>query len=135
MKLMTRDTDYALRALCYIAKKRKSIVSAQELVKSLKMPKPFLRKILQILNKKKLLKSSKGQGGGFALAVAPSEISLLSLIEVFQGRLQLNECSFKKVVCSRVKICKVKKKIDSIQKFVVAQLKGVTVASLLRKGV
>ena len=56
MKLITRDTDYAVRALVFIAKQKEEIVSVRDLVEKLKIPKPFLRKILQLLNKKGLLK-------------------------------------------------------------------------------
>ena len=63
MKLITRDTDYALRAICYIAKQEK-IVSVNELVKVLGVPRPFMRKILQRLSQEKILVSYKGEGRG-----------------------------------------------------------------------
>ncbi|MCP4650863.1 MAG: Rrf2 family transcriptional regulator [PVC group bacterium] len=134
MKLITRDADYAIRAVCFIAKQGTNKVSVEELVREMKMPRPFLRKVLQILNKSKILKSYKGQGGGFTLALSPDKISLLGLIEVFQGKLKLNECTFKKQVCPNMRLCRVKKKVDSIQKFVVSELQGITVASLLKEG-
>ena len=134
MKLITRDTDYAIRAVCFLAKSKKTRVSADELVKELKIPRPFLRKILQVLSKKKLLKSYRGQGGGFTLTIAPSKISLVDLVETFQGRLKLNECTFKRLVCPDIKICKVKKKIDNIQKYVISELRSVTIASLVKQG-
>ena len=132
MKLITRDTDYAIRALCYIAKSKVDIVSVVSLVKELKIPRPFLRKILQILNKKRILKSYKGQGGGFSLAVAPNKIFLVDLINIFQGRLKLNECIFKKSICPNIKTCKLKKKIDAIEKYVISQLKDITISFLLK---
>ncbi len=133
MKLITRDTDYAIRALIFIAQAEKKIVSASELVKKLKIPRPFLRKILQVLNKKKLLKSYKGKGGGFVLAARPNKIFLLDLIEIFQGRLRLNECIFKKRICPNIKTCRLKKIIDSIQKYVISELRDVTLGLLLRR--
>jgi len=132
MKLITRDTDYALRALCFIAKCKEKRVSVVQLVKELKIPKPFLRKILQILNKKDILKSYKGQGGGFSLARPANKVLLLDLIEVFQGPLKLNECIFKKMVCPNTKRCVLKKKIDNIERYVISQLGSITIASLLR---
>ena len=84
MKLITRDTDYAVRALCYMAGTKRQMVSVPDLVKELKVPGPFLRKILQILNKKGVLRSSKGRGGGFMLAGAPKKIFLVDLMEIFQ---------------------------------------------------
>ena len=133
MNLITRNTDYAIRALAFIAKHEKKILSVTQLVERLKIPRPFLRKILQILNKKKLLSSYKGQGGGFRLAVTPDRIRLLDLIEVFQGRFRLNECAFKKRICPNIKSCELKKRIDRIQKYVISELKDITLLSLLKK--
>jgi len=131
MKLITRDTDYAVRALCFIAKCEKEIVPVSELNRNLRIPGPFLRKILQILNKKGLLRSYKGKGGGFMLALAPGKIFLADLIEIFQGSLRLNECIFKKRICPDIKTCKLKKRIDTIQKYVISELKDIALASLL----
>lgn len=133
MKLITRDTDYGIRALCYAATNKRKITSVEELVKNLKMPRAFIRKILQILTKEKMLKSYKGQGGGFTLAVLPNKLYLYDLIKIFQGPVRLNECNFKKKVCPNVKICKLKKKIDKLQEYVVGELKRITLASLIEK--
>jgi len=132
MKLITRDTDYALRALCFIAKLKEKIVTVSELVAKLKIPRPFLRKILQVLNRNRILKSYKGQGGGFLLAVPTNKIFLVDLIEVFQGPPRLNECFFRKMACPRKKTCALRKKIDNIERYVIKELESITLASLLK---
>ena len=133
MKLITRDTDYAIRAVCFIAKQKTKIVPASELVEHLKIPRPFLRKILQLLNKEGMLSSFKGQGGGFQLKVAPNKIFLVKLIYIFQGPVELNKCFLKKHLCPNIKICILKKKLDAIEKYVITELASITVASLLRE--
>ena len=133
MKLLTRDTDYAVMALRFIAQSKKEKVTVTELVKELKIPKPFLRKILQILNQKKLLKSYKGQAGGFALAKAMKKINLVEVIEIFQGKIEFSKCIFKDYVCPQLATCKVKKKMDNIQKYVISELKSMTLESLIHK--
>ena len=135
MKLITRNTDYAVRALCCIAEQKQEVISADQLVKSLKMPRPFLRKILQILNKEGLLGSYKGKGGGFALALPPGKISLLDVMEIFQGPIRLNECKFKKSDCPYTSNCLLKKEIDGIEKEVMVKLKAITIASIIKKEV
>jgi len=50
MKLITKKTDYAARALRYIANAEKK-VSVTELAQKLMIPKPFLRGIFQELEK------------------------------------------------------------------------------------
>ncbi|MFC1631419.1 RrF2 family transcriptional regulator [Candidatus Omnitrophota bacterium] len=131
MKLITRDTDYAVRALCVIAQHKNELISAADLVKSLRIPQPFLRKILQVLNKKKILRSYKGKGGGFTLARKPQRIFLLDLIKIFQGKLKINECLFKKSICPNVRTCKLKKRIDKIERDVVSEFSSITLANLI----
>ena len=135
MKLITRNTDYAVRALCCIAEQKQEVISADQLVKSLKMPRPFLRKILQTLNKEGLLNSSKGKGGGFTLTISPEKITLTDVMKIFQGPLKLNECKFRKNDCPYISDCFLKKKIDEIEKEVIAKLKAITITSIIKKEV
>lgn len=133
MKLITRDTDYAVRALCFIAHQKERVVSVNELVKELAIPKPFLRKILQILNKKGILYSHKGAGGGFSLARPADKIFIVELMEVFQGEFSLNECLFKKKACPQRPGCSLRKRIAAIEDKVRHDLNGLTVQSLLKE--
>ena len=130
MKLITRNTDYALRALCYISK-NKDIVTVDELVKKLGVPRPFMRKILQQLNRKRILGSFKGQGGGFRLEALPEKINIIDIMRIFQGQVSLNGCLLKKSVCPNKGKCVLRKKIHSIEKNVFKQLKEITIASLI----
>lgn len=132
-KLITRNTDYAVRALCFMAIKEDEIISVDMLVKNLNIPRPFLRKIMQTLNKKGILQSYKGQGGGFSLSVSPKNILLADLIETFQGSLKLNECLFKKHICHNINNCPLKKKIDKLEKYMISQLQSISIGSLLEE--
>ncbi len=131
MKLVTRNTDYAVRALCYMAHNKKRIVSVSELVSKLKIPRPFLRKILQALHKNNILASIKGQGGGFQLTSKIDKISILKLIEIFQGHFKLNECIFKGIRCPNIIKCRLNKKIGKIEKRVRMELKSITLEDLI----
>jgi len=69
------------------------------------MPKPFMRKILQILNKEGLLKSTKGSQGGFSLVAKPKMTKVLDVMEIFQGPFQLTDHTFKGKSCPHIKKC------------------------------
>ena len=131
MKLITRDTDYAVRALCHIARSKNKIISAYDLVRESKMPQPFLRKILQTLNREGLLKSFKGKNGGFILAIPAEKIYLVDLIRIFQGPLKLSECVFKKSYCLDVNTCMLKQRIGVIEKYIISQLRSINITSLI----
>ena len=131
MKLITRNTDYALRAICYIAKKGK-LVKVDELVRILGVPRPFMRKILQQLSKAKILSSYKGQAGGFKLKSLPERIFIVQIMRIFQGRLSLTECFLKKNICPNKGKCILRKKIHLIENDVLRQLGQINIASLIR---
>jgi len=131
MKLINRNTDYALRAICYMAKQNK-LVTALELVRALGVPRPFMRKILQRLNKEKILESYKGQSGGFKLKLAPSNIYILQIMGIFQKKMGLTECFLKKAICPDKGRCVLRKKIQLIENNVLKQLKQINIASLVK---
>ncbi|MFH1092606.1 MAG: Rrf2 family transcriptional regulator [Candidatus Omnitrophota bacterium] len=131
MKLITKDTDYAIRALQCIAVNKNKNITVCGLSEKLSMPRSFLRKILQILSKKGILKSCKGKGGGFCLNISASEISVLALIEIFQGPFQLSEHVFNGRKCPDSMGCYFKKRLDAIQKRTVKELSSITIAKII----
>lgn len=131
MRLINRDTDYAVKALIFFAGNGGRIATVSGIAKELNIPNPFLRKILQILNRKGLLKSFKGKGGGFILAKPPEEIFLIDLIRIFHGEVRLNECVFNREICPDIRTCVLKKKIAGIERRVIKELKGINIASLI----
>jgi Rrf2 family protein len=132
VKLITRDTDYAVRALCYSAACPDKKLSVADVVKELKIPRPFLRKIVQILNKNGIVRSYKGKGGGFRLIKPPEKIFLVDLIKIFQGAFKLNECFFKQKICPNINKCPLNKKIDEIEKYISGELGAINIAFLIR---
>ncbi|MFH1459013.1 MAG: Rrf2 family transcriptional regulator [Candidatus Omnitrophota bacterium] len=132
MKMITRDTDYAIRALGCIAQTKERIVTVSHLQKELAMPRSFLRKILQLLTKKGLLRSAKGKGGGFSLDKNADKITIFDVIEIFQGPLKLNKHVFKGKICPAIEACIFKKKLDIIEGNLINEFKAITIKSLLK---
>ena len=130
MKLITRDTDYAIRALLYMAQRPEKVVSAKELVDELAIPRAFLRRLLQVLSRKKILRSIKGKGGGFRLNRVPKKIGIADIIRVFQGNTDLFDCMFKKALCPDVSRCPLRKELKKIEKLVHRELGRITLSSL-----
>lgn len=134
MKLINRDTDYAVKALLYIARNSVQRISVADLARKLDIPYPFLRKTFQTLSGRGILISSRGKGGGFKLAVPPEKIYLTDLINIFHGPVELAECLFRDKICPDIKTCPLRKKILKLQEFVLTELRSITIASLLGDG-
>jgi Rrf2 family protein len=132
MKLITRNTDYALRVLLRMAKDRKKIFTADSLIEELKIPGAFLRRLLQALGARGILRSYKGKNGGFALTSPPEKTRVLDVMRVFQGSIGVTDCLFKKKICPNRGQCPLRKKVNAIERKVIADFRAITIASLLK---
>ena len=132
MKLITKNTDYAIRALSYMVKDKEGITTVSELNSVLQIPRPFLRKILQTLQKGGILKSYKGKRGGFQLALSADDIRLLQIVEIFQGPERMPDCQVQGKPCPEIRTCILKTKLCELQHHVVQELKKITLSNLIR---
>jgi len=130
MKLITKDTDYAVRALKYIYKKNNS-VNIAELSKELDISHSFLRKILQMMAHEGILKSVKGKNGGFEIIQSPETIKITDIIEVFQGEIELNRCLVKDEICPDRCKCSLRKKVSEIENFVSGMFSSLSLKDLI----
>ncbi len=104
--IITRATEYAIRALFYMAKQpRGEVVLKKDICKSQEITPAFLTKILQPLIRKGIVGSQRGVGGGFYLLRDPAEVTLLDVIEAEEGPLYLNQCLAPEGSCQRDVFC------------------------------
>lgn len=92
MKL-TRSGEYAIRCMIYLAQQPDGSVSLlEDISKAQEVPKFLTAKVLRTLVKGDIIRSSRGAGGGYALARSASDISMLDIVECVQGPIYLNSC-------------------------------------------
>lgn len=85
MKLSKTSAQAAL-ALAYLALQDDTqIVQAKQVAKHLGIPSDSALKILQALARHRIIDSRLGRSGGYRLASAPADISLLQIIEAIDG--------------------------------------------------
>ncbi len=133
MKVLTKKTDYAIRALLMLGAKRGSYVSAKAIAVEQDMPYQFLRGVLQEMIRHDLIVSKEGVQGGFMLEKDPDEIGVKQLIEIFQGTVQVSECMFRKQICTNRSRCVLRHEIMRIEHVVNNEFEQVTIGKLLRK--
>lgn len=106
--LITRATEYAIRALLFLAKQPKGeIVYKKDICQSQDITPAFLTKILQPLIKAGIVGSQRGVGGGFFLEKTPAEVSMLDILVAEEGPLDLNICITDADSCDRHSLCPV----------------------------
>ncbi len=132
MKLLTKHTDYAIRALLELAGNEDKFLSARQIAKRQSIPYQFLRQILQGLIKNKLAISKEGSGGGFRIDKNSDLISMVDIIAIFQGNIQISDCMFRKKLCANRLNCILRKQINRVEKLVNKEFKGITIGCLLK---
>jgi Rrf2 family protein len=133
MKLLTKHTDYAIRALLILAEHHAEYLSARKISQNEKIPYSFMRKILLELYKAGYIDSREGSKGGFKIKKKPLKINATDLIRLFQGNIQISECMFRKKLCHKKSNCVLRENIKNIELFVENQFKKITIGSLLRQ--
>jgi len=104
--IITRATEYAIRALLYLSKQPKGeIVLKKDICASQDITPAFLTKILQPLIKLKIVGSQRGVGGGFYLTRDPAEFTLLDVVMAEEGPLYLNHCIAEQGICEKDVFC------------------------------
>lgn len=131
MKLVTKDTGYAIEALVFLARQKHGVVSVLEIADALALSHSFLRKVLQVLCKHGLLESFKGKSGGFILVQHPKAISVDKIMRIFQNPPEFKACVTGKKICSAPHGCLFKSKMHHIEEELTTQLKQLTIASIV----
>lgn len=132
MKVLTKNTDYAIRALLSLAAERGSYLSARAIAVQQDIPYQFLRRLLQEMIRHGLVSSKDGASGGFMLSRDPDSIRVSELIGIFQGPVQVSECMFRKQICANRARCVLRHEIMRIEQVVQQEFDKVTIGKLLR---
>ncbi|WP_332349522.1 RrF2 family transcriptional regulator [Asaia spathodeae] len=91
MALYGASTEYVLHSLIWLVENNEP-VSSLDLAELQDIPAAFMAKLLPKLEKAGLLVASEGVRGGYSLARPASEISILAVVDVIEGRKSLFNC-------------------------------------------
>lgn len=137
--MLSNSCRYGIRALIYIASKLDDdkMEGIKQISKDLKLPTPFLAKILQQLVKQKMLVSIKGPHGGFSLNKDPKKITLYDIVKTIDGEGLFKDCIVHndtcKLVHTRKKACPVHDDFIKIRKELIQLFRNTTLDDLVKK--
>ena len=90
--MITQTTEYALRAVVFLAMSEGQAHTTAQIADGTKVPTAYLSKVLQSLSRAGLVSSQRGLGGGFTLSVNPSDLSILEIIETVDPIPRIHSC-------------------------------------------
>jgi Rrf2 family iron-sulfur cluster assembly transcriptional regulator len=136
--MLSNSCRYGIRAVIYLAQHYpdKSNIGIKEISGDLKLPMPFLAKILQELAKHKILSSTKGPNGGFSILKKPESISLYDVVKIIDGEEIFKNCIIHDGSCAEVKrnkkTCPLHDDYQKTRSKLVSLFKNKTIAELVK---
>lgn len=133
MLKISKRVEYALFAVQTMAHQT-GLVSAKEIAARFDISFTLLAKVLQQLVRAGYVRSSQGVAGGYALAVAPTDISIADIIAAVEGDSPaIVSCQSKHDHdCSVHESCTIKEPLAVLQERIDETFRSMTVAELAR---
>jgi Rrf2 family protein len=113
---LTKECDYAMRIIRQLSDYE--IQTVAEICEVESVPQKFAYKILKRLEHASLLKSFRGQAGGYMLIKDLDSITINDIIRIIDGEIYINNCVNKCVDCpnnTEVKECRLHDEFCRIQ--------------------
>jgi len=135
MIYLSRDVDYAIRSLAFMAhtvmNNKKTVIAVDDIVNTQRLPRALLRRLLQKLAQVGILQSHKGKGGGFTLRKDPRTITVCDIVNIFMNTKYKDKCLVRRRPCPRIRKCKLRIYIFRINEMVYEKMSSITITSLL----
>lgn len=137
--MLSNSCRYGIRAVIYLASyfPGKNNIGIKKISEDLKLPTPYLAKILQQLVKNKILDSTKGPNGGFSLHKKPESITLLDIVKIIDGDNLIKNCIIHDGFCAEVrrnkKACPLHNDYSVVRENLIRLFRRKTVAELVKE--
>lgn len=130
MKLSTRG-KYGLYAMFYLAQHQGEGPQSLQSIATTGVPKQYLEQLLGNFRRAGLVTTVRGVQGGYQIAKAPAEITMLDIIDAMEGPVELSECTAEGHSCDRSCSCPVRGVWQRLTDSINRELQEVTLQSML----
>lgn len=127
---ISKMTDYGILVLNHLSDVGGIKQSTDDIATALSLSVPTARKVLKILVDSGLVSARRGAHGGYRLTRSPGQISLLHIVEAFEGKLYLTECSSVDDVCDITDSCSLSGHWGGINQIISRLLASISLADI-----
>ncbi len=130
--ILSASATHALRAVAWLAaKERDGATLGRDLARKVGLPAPYLAKVLAALARTGVLTASRGVRGGYRLARPAREITLMEIIEPFEGKRAHPGCLLRPdTPCSERVACAAHRSWSEVKETYLGFFQGTTLADI-----
>jgi Rrf2 family protein len=130
--MLSQTVEYALRAMVYLAMESPATRTTEEIADATKVPRAYLAKILQGLNRASLIQTQRGIGGGISLTKTPAELTILGVINAVDPIRRITTCPLG-ISAHGTRLCPLHSRLDRAMAGVELSFGTTTLADLLNE--
>ena len=90
--MLSQTVEYALRAMVFLASRGGQSCTTEQIAGATKVPGAYLSKVMQNLQRSGLVCSQRGVHGGFSLARAADDLTILAVVEAVEPIGRIRTC-------------------------------------------
>ena len=130
--MISKACKYGIRAAAFVASKAEAGIklTVKDIAKEVDAPEAFTAKILQKLNKKRVLNSLKGPYGGFYIEQFQLEQPVINIVNAIDGMSVFRECGLGLKQCSEKHPCPMHNQYAEIRKALLDSFQQTTIGQL-----
>lgn len=133
MLRISKMADYGTLVMAYLASQPELALNAKEIAEKTRLTVPTVSKLLKLLTRAGLLISLRGSQGGYRLAHAAQDISVIRIIDALDGGTALTECSHEPGLCSLESLCHLQSHWQLISRTIRQTLQNISLEDLVNK--
>lgn len=128
--MISQTVEYSLRAAVALAHRGENPCTVQQLAATTEVPSAYLAKLMQRLVRCRLVVSKRGLHGGFVLAKAPKDLTILDIVAAVEPLKRIHDCPLK-IGSHGTALCPLHRRLDEAMAMVEKSLRDTTLAELL----
>ncbi|MFN8708266.1 MAG: RrF2 family transcriptional regulator [Planctomyces sp.] len=128
--MFSQTVEYALRAVVHLAIHSPRPQKTADIATATQVPTAYLAKVLQGLREKEIVRLQRGIGGGVSLARAPSEFTILDIVNAVDPIQRIKTCPLD-LKSHGVRLCSLHRRMDDALSRMEAAFSSTTLAELL----
>lgn len=100
--MLSNSVKYAIKAVLFLAinSNEEKRILVKDVARSIKVPRPYIAKLLQELSRQNIISSKRGPQGGFYLSETNLKESLMKIVVAIDGEKRLHSCILELEKCN-----------------------------------
>ncbi|MGE0376053.1 MAG: Rrf2 family transcriptional regulator [Planctomycetaceae bacterium] len=128
--MFSRTADYALRAVCMIARHAGDSLTTEQIAAGTKVPPAYLSKVLQSLSRAQIVATQRGSGGGVSLARPADHVTVFDIVDAVDPFQRIESCPLG-LAEHGVHLCPMHSQLDEALGLIEQTFRSTTIADLL----